>query len=41
MRERRRVGNRVRVREGERESGSEGEEGRYGRGMKARTWFLE
>jgi hypothetical protein len=34
LRERRRVGNRVRVREGERESGSEGEEGRYGRGMK-------
>ena len=34
LRERRRVGNRVTVREGERESGSEGEEGRYGRGMK-------
>jgi hypothetical protein len=34
LRERRRVGNRVRVREGERESGSEGEEGIYGRGMK-------
>jgi hypothetical protein len=40
LRERRKVGNRVRVREregargGVRERGSEGEEGRYGRGMK-------
>jgi hypothetical protein len=34
LRERRRVGNKVRVGEGERESGSEREEGRYGRGMK-------
>jgi hypothetical protein len=34
LRERRRVGNRVRVTEGERESRSEVEEGIYGRGMK-------